>query len=232
MYVGCVSDNEAQRIVDSSISAHWGDGWSSIEMEFDFRDTHYSLERGADGFVYTREFIDSDSRKIKDVLTDETFQRYIDGEAVEVSNSKERAYRNSVNSVMYFNLLPVVLNDPAVKKQFIGDVQVHEKTYYLLQVTFKEEGGGDDYDDTYLYWIDKETYLIEYLAYEFHVDGGGKRFREAINRREINGVQFQDYNNFKADDAGDLFIVDDMFQEGKLELLSEIINENVKINLK
>ena len=106
------------------------------------------------------------------------------------------------------------------------------KTYHLLQITFREQGGGEDFDDIYLYWIEKETYLIDYLAYEFYVDGGGKRFREAINRREINGVQFQDYNNYKADDAGDLFIVDDLFREGKLELLSEIINENVKIKLK
>ncbi len=232
MLHGCALDNEAQRIVDRSIIAHWGEGWDTIEMEFDFRDIHYMLERGTDGFIYSREFLDSDSRVIKDVLTDESFQRYIDGEAVEVSSSREKAYSNSVNSVIYFNLLPVVLNDKAVKKQFIGDVEMGGKTYHLLQITFREEGGGEDFDDIYLYWIEKETYLIDYLAYEFYVDGGGKRFREAINRREINGVQFQDYNNYKADDAGDLFIVDDLFREGKLELLSEIINENMKIKLK
>ncbi len=228
---GCGHDNEAQRIVDKSIGAHWGQGWDTIEMEFRFRDINYSLVRGSTGFVYSREFFDSADRKIKDVLTDRSFQRYVNDEAIEISPSKERAYSNSVNSVMYFNLLPVVLNDPAVNKQLIGEVEVKGEPYFLLQITFQEEGGGDDFDDLYLYWINRETYLIDYLAYEFHVDGGGKRFREAINRREVNGVWFQDYKNFKADNAEDLFIVDGLFQEGKLELLSEIINENLKITL-
>lgn len=229
----CNVDNEAQIIVDKSIEAHWGEGWETIEMEFDFRGIHYTLKRGKDGYSnYSREFEDSLSGSVKDVLVDGEFQRFVQGSPVEVPKNRERAYSNSINSVMYFNLLPVVLNDPAVNKQLIGEVAMHDNPYYLLRVGFDEDGGGDDHDDVYLYWINKETYLIDYLAYEFQVDGGGKRFREAINRREIGGVQFQDYKNFKADDAEDIFIVDDFFQQGKLELLSEIINENVEIRLK
>ncbi|WP_114749915.1 DUF6503 family protein [Pleomorphovibrio marinus] len=233
LFQSCTFDNEAQIIVDKSIAAHWGEGWETIKMEFDFRDIHYTLQRGKDGYSnYSREFEDSLSRSVRDVLVNGEFQRYVQGNAVEVTKDKERAYSNSVNSVMYFNLLPVVLNDQAVNKQLIGEVAIHDKPYFLLKVTFDKDGGGDDHDDVYLYWIDKESYLIDYLAYEFHVDGGGKRFREAINRREIGGVQFQDYKNFKADDAEDIFIIDDLFQQEKLEILSEIINENVDIQIK
>ena len=58
-------------------------------------------------------------------------------------------------------------------------------------------GGGEDFQDEYRYWIDPESGHIDYLAYNYHTDGGGTRFRKAKNRRKKEGFVFQDYINFK-----------------------------------
>jgi hypothetical protein len=228
----CKSDEQAQEIIDKSIVAHWGGPQDQVEMDFDFRDIHYHLVKSSSAFEYSREFRDTLGIKIKDVLTNDGFQRFRDDMPVEVSNDRTTAYSNSINSVMYFMVLPLVLNDSAVKKSYIGEVTVKGKPYYLVEITFRKKGGGKDYDDIYLYWFNAETFLMDYLAYEFHVDGGGKRFREAINRREVNGVIIQDYRNYKADHVEDLLVLDGLFEEGKLELLSEIKNTAVNIVLK
>ena len=66
-----------------------------------------------------------------------------------------------------------------------------------LKVTFKEEGGGEDFQDEYRYWINQKNHEIDYLAYNYLTDGGGTRFRRAINKRKIVGIFFQDYVNYK-----------------------------------
>jgi hypothetical protein len=64
-------------------------------------------------------------------------------------------------------------------------------------------------------------------------DKGGIRFREANNPRIIQGIRFVDYNNYKIDDfTTDLCKLDELFVEGKLELLSTIKTEDVEVEVK
>ncbi|MEM9686700.1 MAG: DUF6503 family protein, partial [Bacteroidota bacterium] len=72
---------------------------------------------------------------------------------------------------------------------------------------------------------------MDYLAYEFHVNGGGLRFREAYNIRTVNGIRFVDYNNFKPKTKNtNIYDLDNSFENGELELLSEIILEDVEVS--
>jgi hypothetical protein len=60
----------------------------------------------------------------------------------------------------------------------------------------------------------------------------GLRFREAYNRRTINGLTFSDYNNFKSEDPNaTVYNLDSLFVAKKLTLLSKIELENIKVNL-
>jgi len=72
---------------------------------------------------------------------------------------------------------------------------------------------------------------MDYLAYSFIVNEGGLRFRKAINRRNEEGVVFQDYENYKpkvkSKALRDLGL---MFQNDKLELLSLIKNQNIELS--
>ena len=71
---------------------------------------------------------------------------------------------------------------------------------------------------------------MDYMAYLYHTDGGGLRFREAINQRRVEGVLVQDYINYKpADESIDINTIDELFEAGELEELSRIINEQVQI---
>ena len=74
-----------------------------------------------------------------------------------------------------------------------------------------------------------ENKTIDFMAYSYLTDGGGVRFREAINRREIKGLLIQDYVNHAADKNTTLDKLPKLFEEGKLENLSMIINENVRV---
>ena len=74
---------------------------------------------------------------------------------------------------------------------------------------------------------------MDYLAYLYHTDGGGMRFREAINPRRVNGVLIQDYINFKPEDESmDINNISELYENGELEELSRIINEGVAISIK
>lgn len=233
LLISCAEEKKmptAQEIVDKSIEFSGGSLHDQNRVSFKFRDKIYSAHRENLKKVYTRKTV-LDTIPIIDVMTGNAgFQRFINDSLVHLSDSVAQRYQNSINSVHYFARLPFGLNDPAVEKELLGERTVKGRTYYWVKVTFDEKNGGDDFEDTYLYWFDKETFKLTYLSYEFHVNGGGIRFREAYNERFVNGIRFVDYNNFKADPSKISFIeVADFFEDGKLELLSKIELEEIVV---
>ena len=222
-------DGNAQEIVDKAITKAGGDRYLNSKIEFDFRDKNYCALRNDNDFKLERQSY-NDTLVTTDILTNSYFLRIENERQVALADSTKIKFSNSVNSVHYFSVLPFGLNDTAARKTLLGEVKIKGNTYYKIEVTFSEEDGGTDFDDVFLYWINTKTYLVDYLAYEFHVDGGGMRFREAYNERIVNGIRFVDYNNYKPIEPDvKLRDLDIAFEASKLELLSKIELENVKV---
>ena len=223
-------DRQAQRIVDEAISAHGGEAFESMELSFDFRKRHYTATRDNGMFTYTREFTDS-TGSIKDVLSNDGFTRYVDGSIIDLPDKRKKAFTSSVNSVIYFALLPFGLNDDAVNKEWIRGTEIGGNRYEVVRVTFDETAGGSDHQDIFLYWFNSETYTMDYLAYTYETDGGGLRFRKAVNPRVVGGIRVQDYINYKPkDETIPLDSLEPLFVRGELEILSEIRQENVVVD--
>ncbi len=222
----------AQKAVNKALE-HTGSGLlNNSLLQFKFRDYYYRAIRKDIGTTYER-CLDKDCKEQRDLLDiDGTFKRFRENVPIPIPDSMQSRFAASVNSVHYFSVLPFGLNAPAVEKKLIDENTVGGKTYYRVQVTFKQEGGGEDFQDVYLYWIHKDTYEVDYLAYNYQVDGGGTRFREAYNKREINGVTFADYRNYKSDTKfPPLTQLDSLFDQNKLKLLSKIEIEEIELTL-
>ncbi|MBO3700306.1 hypothetical protein J4E76_17690 [Fabibacter sp. E12] len=222
--------SKVQEVIDKSIDFHQMGGLGNAEFSLTFRDIDYTYVNNNGMYEYTRTQIDSLGATVLDRMDNDTLIRYTNGAATDVIDEKRAAYTRSVNSVIYFFRLPFGLNDPAVNKTYLGETEIKGKTYHEIKVTFEQEGGGEDFDDVFLYWFDTEDYSMDYLAYLYHTDGGGMRFREAINARRVNGMLIQDYINLKPEDESiDIMTIDELYNDGKLIELSKIINENVVI---
>ena len=219
---------DVQKIIDTSIEVAGGDLYKTSDISFRFRDIDYVLEQ-QEGKRALKRIQYTDSGTVTDIKQGNSFKRIIDEVPVQLTDSMATVYGNSVNSVHYFALLPYGLNDPAVQKELLGNKQIKGKDYYKIKVTFEQDGGGYDYEDVYIYWIDQSTYKPTYLAYEFHVDGGGMRFREAYNERYVNGIRFVDYRNFKPRGKAKITEIDALYEKGELQLLSTIKLENVVV---
>jgi len=223
----------AQEVIDEALRFSKVERLKNAEASFTFRGTEYEYQLRNGNFRYTRSKKDTLGNTLRDVLINSGFNRFVNDSLIIVPEKKKAAYEASVNSVIYFAFLPLSLNDGAVIKAYVGLVEVNEKNYHKIKVTFKEEGGGEDFDDVFFYWFDGEDYSLDYLAYSYaENDGTGMRFREAYNQRKINGVIMQDYRNFKPKEkeAMKLEEMDKAFQEGELELLSVIELEDIQIN--
>ena len=219
----------AQSIIDSSIVKSGGERFKDHKVSFFFRNRKYSSYY-VDGQKMLERYTFLDSNMIADKKSNVDFKRFINDSLVEVPDSLVSRYANSVNSVHYFSKLPFGLNDKAVHKEYIGEETIKEIPYYKVKVTFDQAGGGDDFDDTYVYWFNQKTMLPDYLAYDFHVNGGGQRFREAYNERYINGIRFVDYNNFKPKQKGsNLMEIAQLFAKDSLDLLSKIELEKIEV---
>lgn len=231
MLFSCSEKPDPQVIIDRAIIAHGGQLFETKNVEFDFRNKHYSVQRSNGSYTYTREYQDDSLGFIKDVLVNSSkFSRYINDTIINITHEWKKRYTGSVNSVLYFIQLPYGLNDDAVVKKYLGEKYFGEIAYDKIKITFKQAGGGEDFEDVFIYWINKSSNTVDYLAYSYKTDGGGTRFRQAINRRNINGIVFQDYINFKADSKdAPIESHDDYFIKGTLKELSRIESENVKV---
>lgn len=226
----CSSRTEAEKIIDKAIEAHGGDLYDNSKIEFDFRNIHYTIFKTADRFEYIREFSDS-TGNVKDLLNNEGFVRTVNGAKIDtLSEEWIGKYSRSVNSVAYFAFLPYGLNDPSVFKKSLGETEINGEKYDLIKVTFSEEGGGDDFDDEFLYWIGIEDSIIDFMAYSYHTDGGGVRMREVSTAQEVGGIRFQNYLNLKpSDESVSVEKMQELYESGDLELLSEINLENIAV---
>ena len=212
----------AAQWIDATIKAHGGELYDHSKVSFTFRDYDYIGIHNQGKFQYERIFEEEETGKVRDLLTNENFVRHINGTKAEIPDSMAFKYSNSVNSVIYFALLPYKLNDPAVNLKDLGEGQIKGKTYHKIQVSFDQEGGGKDFEDVFIYWIDPETHRMDYLAYSYKTDGGGMRFRESYNVRTVAGIRFADYVNYEADPAVSIEKLDEWFTDGKLKELSRI----------
>jgi hypothetical protein len=230
LIISCNSNlTDPQKIIDKAIAASGGDKYLDATISFDFRDRHYVSTR-KDG-LYTYERITKDSVTTHDFLSNDGFRREINGSAVEVADSMKVKYTASVNSVVYFALLPYGLNDASVKKRFLRETQLEGKEQYVVEITFGEEGGGEDFEDVFIYWIDKKDFTIDYMAYSFEEGKGiGYRFRKAYNPRKVNGITFFDYINYQPTVETTITQLEELYTKGELKELSkiEILNIEVK----
>lgn len=227
----CSSAPGPEAILERSIDAYGSDEFTKKVVSFDFRDKHYSVNRTRSDYVYTRSFNDSLGLVRDSLINSKQFSRTLNSNKVNLSEEWKIRYGNSVNSVLYFFQIPYVLKDPAVNAELINEVRINKEPYYAVKVTFRKSGGGDDFQDEYRYWVHKDTYFIDFLAYNYETDGGGTRFRQAINRKKVNGLTVQDYINYKPESKfPPLDSLPKMFERNELDELSRIYNENVEVS--
>ncbi len=225
---GCVSP-DPQAIIDEAIAVHGGDLYRTATVDFDFRDRHFRAERDRWRFTFTRTMTDS-LGLVKDVLTHKELYRSREGKRVLITREKALGIETGINGPIYFALLPYGLNGPAVHKKYLGNVTFRGEPYHKIEVTFEQQGGGRDWEDRFIYWIHQDQHTMDYLAYRFHVNDGGTRFREAYNVRTINGIRFADYHNFTHPNPSiDIATFDQLFEAGTLEKISDIDLKNITV---
>ena len=217
----------AQQIIDKTILISGANKVANAEISFTFRNKKYVAIRENGNFKLMRTY---DS--IVEQLTNQGFERFINLEKQTLPISEISKYSNSINSVHYFSVLPYGLNDTAVKKKLLPPSIIKGKEYYKVKISFSEDGGGEDFEDVFIYWVGKEDFLIDYLAYSYHTNGGGKRFRVLKEQCIKNGIRFVDYHNYKPlDETISLVDIDVVFENNQLKKVSEIVLENIEVSI-
>ena len=236
---GCQSPDStpsAAAVIDSARAAHGAPALDEAVVTFDFRGDDYRVRHDGGPFHYRRSYTDSLGRPVMEGLTNEGIYRVVDGDTVSLSSSERDAVETTVNSVTYFALLPAPLGDSAVQPTYSGRDTIDGVPYHRVKVTFRQEGGGKDWEDIFMYWFRTDTYAMDYLAYAFGQGSDeepGTRFREAYNVRRVNGVRMADYHNYTVDtlSADQMEEYPDLWARDAVRLVSEIKLDSVQVRL-
>ena len=226
-----VEELSVDAIIDSVYIKNGSGLIDQSNISFDFRQFKYAKMQGASGVMKSRKFTNKNGEAIVDTWQGDSLIRTVNGKVVKLTEKDENAYKNSINSVFYFAYLPKALKDPAVNSELIDEVEINDKMYYKIKVTFDEEGGGEDFHDIFLYWIGIVDYSMDYMAYQYFTEEGGIRFRAVDKVKEVNGILFKDYLNYapKENLMNDYMSVDKVFANDGMKLVSEIRLENIVV---
>ena len=212
-------DKKAQKIIQECVVVHGGKNYQNVDISFDFRQFKVKILSKGVMFQYERTTQDSMKRTVRDILNNAGFVREINGAKQTLSEKDISKYREGINSIAYFVLLPYKLTDAAVNLAHLGTSTINNQSYDKIKVWFDAAGGGKDHEDVFCYWINQKTHTLDYLAYA----NGGPRFRKATKRETVGGVVFQDYDNYEIlDKTLSTTEYDKAFSEGKAKLLSKI----------
>ena len=234
---GCQSPDStpsAAAVIDSARVAHGAPMLNEAVVTFDFRGDDYRIRQDGGPFHYRRSYADSLGRPVTEGLTNDGIYRVVDGDTVSLSSSERDAVETTVNSVTYFALLPEPLGDSAVQPTYSGRDTIDGVPYHRVKVTFRQEGGGRDWEDVFMYWFRTDTYAMGYLAYAFGQgpdEESGTRFREAYNVRRVNGVRMADYRNYTVDtlSADQMEEYPDLWARDAARLVSRIELDSVQV---
>ncbi len=216
-------DDRASQIVNQCIEVYGGENYNDMDVSFTFRKIRINLKQKAGIFLYERTSTDSVNNEIHDMLSNDSFTRAINGTKEKLTQKDNDKYKESLNSVAYFALLPYKLKEPAANLKYLGETIIDNKKYDKIEVSFNEAGGGKDYKDVFCYWIAQAEHTMDYIAYS----NGGPRFRKAIKREKVDGIIFQDYENYEISDTNiAVSNYDNAFKDGKVKLLSTIEQSN------
>ncbi len=220
-------DEKVTHIVEQCIEEHGGKNYRDMDVSFDFRQFRVHLKQNGGTFLYERTSKDSLNNEIHDILTNDSFTRQVNGKKQDLSQKDTDKYKEGLNAIAYFALLPYKLSEPAVILKYLGETTIENKKYDKIGVSFQSEGGGKDHGDEFCYWINQQSHTMDYLSYS----SGGPRFRKAIKRERVDGVVFQDYENYEVPDSAlATFNYDKVFTEGNVKLLSKIEQSNYTSN--
>ncbi len=220
-------DAKAEKIIADCIQAHGGKNYTKLDISFDFRQFRFRIKNDKKGYLYERTYKDSTGNMLHDILENGVFLHEINNVTTKLNEKMESRYREGLNSVAYFMLLPYKLRDKAVNAKYLEDAEIDGKKYHKIKVWFDAEGGGKDHEDIYCFWINQDSHLMDYLAYA----NGGPRFRKVTNRELVSSTIFQNYENYQIlDKEIPTHQYDNAYKEGKYKLLSKIEQSNYRIN--
>ncbi|WP_017260110.1 DUF6503 family protein [Pedobacter arcticus] len=222
----CSMGESADSIIKKSIAFYGMDKLNGKTVDFDFREKHFTIKLNKGEYFYESSFKDS-LGLVKDQLSNHGFVREQNGLVVPLSQKDSIKYAESLNSVVYFALLPLKLKDKAVNAKFLRTVPIKGDDYHQVEVGFDDKNGGSHHDDIFYFWFDAKDSSMDYFAYS----KGGNRFRAINGLINSNGIYLQNYTNLenKGDLKKDLKDYYTLFEQDKLTTLSQITFKNLSI---
>lgn len=225
--ISCQPQN-TEGILQKSAAFHGLEAFQNSNISYTFRGNRFSQKTNAQRFVFCKIELTGDTT-ITDTLDNAGFRRYINGAAVALADSTAGKKARSLNSVVYFASLPFRFLDAAVNAELLGIEEINDEELHKIEIHFSKNGGGEHHDDVFLAWISTENHRLVYVAYKYHTDGGGMRFRKAKTYHRIGGVTLISYENYKPTAATPLRAIGAAFSRGELKKLSDINLEKIAV---
>lgn len=222
-------------IVDKAIAFHGGDIYenSTIAMTVTSLSGSFDIVAVRNGGAFDNTVTGEVGRETKVNrkvrYTNDTIERWDEGEVVELDEENAQRARDFVNARVFFPMLPYTLKGENVFKEDLGIENWEGRDLHKVRISFVP-GTSTDADDVYMFWFDDATGEMVMFGYDFVVGDGGLRLRKVTDTQRVGGVLFSDQENWAVDGQG--YSVDSLspeYVQENMEVLSTVKLSNIDV---
>jgi len=214
---------DTKRLLNLSVEKAGGDLFYKAEITFRHQGIAYKSRRVDTGYSLQR-FL-PDTLRTVDILSNNGMVRLQKSEQVPLDSVQKKNYGAAVEKVYFWLTAPFGFLNTSDSLDYLGEVVLAEKQYH--KISHQRQKG-----DVLVYWINTETFAMEYLAHRLDTDRRQLRFLEVIQPNTIEGIRFKNYRAYRPKDPKTaLADLDQAFEAAAMHRLSDVVFQNIAVTV-
>jgi len=186
--------SKSDTIIEEAIRVSGYKDHGTFKAEFDIEDTHYIVTQSKESFSYERIFKDS-ILTIHDILNNKGFMRMADTLTEILPESEARLLSSSLDSTVFFALIPKCLVDAAFIKNYLGQDSFQSQLFDLFEIKSSVESAKQSSIYCRL-WIDAD-HRIRFIQNFTCNSDPSNNLTEISAYQNVMGIQIPEFITYQ-----------------------------------
>lgn len=186
--------SKSDAIIEEAIRVSGYKDYTAFKAEFDIENTHYIVTQSKERFSYERIFKDS-ILTIHDILNNKGFMRMADTLTEILPESEARRLSSSLDSTVFFALIPECLGDAAFIKNYLGQDSFQSQLFDLFEIKSSVESAKQSSIYCRL-WIDAD-HRIRFIQNFTCNSDPSNNLTEISAYQNVMGIQIPEFITYQ-----------------------------------
>ncbi len=199
-FISCKKDHsnlDANQILGKAIESSGKRALYNATLKFNLEDVYYASKRKGHQYEFQmKRAVDDSTEHIAKALNG-GFEYKINDEVQDFGSRAIEIEKNLTAFINFMTLPAIFENDNSLLIQRKEDIFIRDQLYFVINILLTARLPTDP-TISYNLYVNPNNFDVEFIAYDLEPSRGVIFLKEAINKREVDGVVFNDFITYYA----------------------------------